>query len=86
MATNNASESNTSNNGTETLTANNGTGSTTTSNGSEFKFISLGYYLSIIVMKNKINSFIFDILIVSLCYIYFTTCSYLNFEIKYGII
>ena len=75
MATNNASESNIKNNGTETLTANNGTGSTTTSNGSEFKFISLGYYLSIIVMKNKINSFIFDIIIVCLCYIYFTTCS-----------
>ena len=39
-----------------------------------------------VAVKNKISSFIFDIVIVCLCYIYFMTCSLQNFESKYRIV
>lgn len=53
---------------------------------SEFKLITLGYYFSIIGIKNKISSFFFDILIVCLCYIYFMTCFFFNIEKNFIII
>jgi hypothetical protein len=59
----------------ESIIINNGTGSLTSNYGSETKLISLGYYFSMVAVKNKISSFIFDIVIVCLWYIYFMTCS-----------